>query len=95
MSIEEAEYPIHNKFELCLIANERAKKLISGAKTNLGDNKKPTITALEEIKQNLINIEELRKIIINGEKADEPNISPEIKQSTQESFELEEETEFY
>ena len=73
---EDLGYGINNRFQLCLVANERAK-IISGAKTTL-DEKKAQILASEEIKQNLVNVDEIKKIIIEGEKTDEALVSEEI-----------------
>jgi DNA-directed RNA polymerase omega subunit len=92
---EELGYGASNRFELCLIAHERAKKLISGAKTTLDEKRKPAMIALEEIERNLVSFDELKKIIIEGEKEDDTAVSDEAKKSTNESFSLEEEKEFY
>jgi len=96
MSKEVKENEITNKFELCLIANERAKKLAAGVKTTLDNNLKAPIIALKEIEENLVDINELRKIIVEGEKhEDTDNNEDEISDNTQAAFLLEDEKEFY
>ena len=70
---------VPNRFDLCLLANQRAKKILSGAQTTLNEKEKPTVLALREIASKLVSPEELAKSIINNNGA---NITEEKQEQT-------------
>jgi DNA-directed RNA polymerase subunit omega len=62
LTVEDCLDNVENRFELVLIASERARQLAMGAESLVPeDNDKPTVMALREIAENLINKEILKQ----------------------------------
>ncbi|WNC68321.1 DNA-directed RNA polymerase subunit omega [Thalassotalea nanhaiensis] len=59
VTVEDAVDKVGNRFDLVLIASRRARQIATGGKDALVDieNDKPTVLALREIEQDLINEE--------------------------------------
>lgn len=57
VTVEDAVEKVGNRFDLVLIAARRARQIATGGKEPLVEveNDKPTVLALREIEQNLIN----------------------------------------
>ncbi|WP_371187250.1 DNA-directed RNA polymerase subunit omega [Thalassotalea maritima] len=57
VTVEDAVEKVGNRFDLILIASRRARQIATGGKDPLVEveNDKPTVLALREIEQNLIN----------------------------------------
>jgi DNA-directed RNA polymerase subunit omega len=66
ITVEDCVEVVPNRFELCLIASNRAKAILSGSNTNLDRKEKPAVIALREIANDLIDVEAQRKNIINS-----------------------------
>jgi DNA-directed RNA polymerase subunit omega len=66
VTVEDCITVIPNRFELCLIANNRAKSILSGAATTLNKKEKPSVIALREIAEYLIDIENIRKNVVRN-----------------------------
>ena len=65
VTVEDCVLSVPNRFELCLIASKRAKNIISGAHSDLSyTGEKPTVLALREIGENLIDVENVRESIL-------------------------------
>lgn len=65
VTVEDCVLSVPNRFELCLIASKRARNIISGAHTELSDStEKPTVVALREIGENLIDVQAVREDIL-------------------------------
>jgi DNA-directed RNA polymerase subunit omega len=63
ITVEDCVTVVPNRFELCLVASNRAKSILSGAPTVLDRNEKPAVIALREVADNLIDIETVKKNI--------------------------------
>lgn len=65
LTVEDCLDYVDNRFDLVLVATRRARQLAMGADPLLPvDNDKPTVLALREIAENLINEEVLTQAII-------------------------------
>jgi DNA-directed RNA polymerase subunit omega len=64
VTVEDCVLVVPNRFELCLIANNRAKSILSGAATSLNKKEKPSVIALREIAEGLVDVENVRKNIV-------------------------------
>jgi len=65
LTVEDCLDHVDNRFELVLIAAKRARQLAMGADPLVPvDNDKPTVLALREIAENLINDEVLEEKIV-------------------------------
>jgi DNA-directed RNA polymerase subunit omega len=64
VTVEDCVLVVPNRFELCLIANNRAKSILSGAATSLNKKEKPSVIALREIAEGLVDVENVRKNVI-------------------------------
>ncbi len=83
VTVEDCVRIIPNRFKLCLIANNRAKSILSGANTTLDINEKPSVIALREIAEGLVNIDQIETNIIesvqNTSYIEDGNVSIEEK----------------
>ncbi|MEG3765179.1 DNA-directed RNA polymerase subunit omega [Alteromonas sp. 14N.309.X.WAT.G.H12] len=63
VTVEDAVDKVGNRFDLVLVAARRARQLATGGKESLVDaqNDKPTVTALREIEQGLVNADTLEQ----------------------------------
>ncbi len=77
VTVEDCILKVPNRFELVLLASQRARDLSSGAEETLErDNDKNPVVALREIAEETVQVEELRDDLIFGLQkyvdADEP-----------------------
>lgn len=58
VTVEDAVEAIGNRFDLIMVASKRARQLATGGKDAMvdWDNDKPTVVALREIEENLVNV---------------------------------------
>lgn len=66
ITVEDCVKIVPNRFELCLIASNRAKSILSGAPTALQHKEKPAVIALREIADALVDVEHVRKNIVHS-----------------------------
>ncbi len=67
VTVEDCVLSVPNRFELCLVASKRARNIISGASSELeGTGEKPTVLALREIGENLIDIDNVKEGILTA-----------------------------
>lgn len=66
ITIEDCVKTVPNRFELCLIASNRAKSILSGSSTSYDRKEKPSVIALREIADNQIDVDLQRQNIINN-----------------------------
>ena len=65
LTVEDCLDHVENRFELVLVATKRARQLAMGADPLVPlENDKPTVLALREIAENLINDEVLEEAVI-------------------------------
>ena len=65
LTVEDCLENVDNRFELVLIAARRARQIAMGADPLVPlDNDKPTVLALREIAENLINSETIEEEVI-------------------------------
>ena len=65
LTVEDCLDHVDNRFELVLVATKRARQLAMGADPLVPvDNDKPTVLALREIAENLINDEVLEEAVV-------------------------------
>jgi len=68
VTVEDCVTIIPNRFELCLVANNRAKSILAGAGTSLDGTEKPSVIALREIAEGLVDVDQVRKNITESTK---------------------------
>lgn len=75
VTVEDCLENVNNRFDLVMIASKRARQIATGGKEPLvkEDSDKPTVIALREIKENLVNDDILRET--DEDEAFEPEIS--------------------
>ena len=67
VTVEDCVEKIPNRYELLLVAAQRAKDIASGSPINLDrDNDKNSVVALREIAENKVNIEDLQRSLVMG-----------------------------
>ncbi len=66
VTVEDCVTVVPNRFELCLIASNRAKSILSGASTTLDRNEKPAVIALREIADGLVDVDHVKENIIRA-----------------------------
>lgn len=71
VTVEDCVLVVPNRFDLCLVASNRAKSILSGAATAFDRKEKPAVIALREVADNAVDVENVRK-----------NISRNIRHST-------------
>ena len=73
ITVEDCVDIVNNRFELCLIASNRAKSILSGSATTLDRSvdkrEKPAVIALREIGDGIIDVELIRKNIVKSIKS--------------------------
>lgn len=71
ITVDDCLKHVDNRFHLVLLASERARNLELGASDALVEveNDKPTVVALREIAEGLINDGNVKKLIRNPEEA--------------------------
>jgi len=63
VTVEDCVTVVPNRFELCLIASNRAKSILSGAATELNNKEKPSVIALREVAEKSVDIDHVRQNI--------------------------------
>ncbi len=67
VTVEDCVEKIPNRYELLLVAAQRAKDIASGSPINLDrDNDKNSVVALREIAESKVNIEDLQRSLVMG-----------------------------
>lgn len=67
VTVEDCVEKLPNRFELVMVAAQRARKIGSGASLTLDrDNDKNPVVALREIAEGTVDIEDLKEEIIRG-----------------------------
>jgi DNA-directed RNA polymerase subunit omega len=66
VTVEDCVIVVKNRFELCLIASNRAKSILSGAATRMSRKEKPAVIALREIAEGLVDVESIRQNIVRS-----------------------------
>ena len=66
ITVEDCVRVVPNRFELCLIASNRAKAILSGAPTSLDRKEKPSVISLREIADGLADVENIRGNILSA-----------------------------
>jgi DNA-directed RNA polymerase subunit omega len=66
ITVEDCVTVVTNRFELCLIASNRAKSILSGAATSLNRKEKPAVIALREIAEGLIDVDNVKNNIVRS-----------------------------
>ncbi len=70
ITVEDCVNIVSNRFELCLIASNRAKSILSGSATTLdasvNKKEKPSVIALREIGDGLIDVDMIRSNIVKN-----------------------------
>ncbi|MCE3254626.1 MAG: rpoZ [Rickettsiaceae bacterium] len=66
VTVEDCVLVVPNRFELCLIASDRAKSILSGAATNLDRKEKPAVISLREVAAKDVDVENVRKNIVRN-----------------------------
>ncbi len=66
ITVEDCVTVVPNRFELCLVASNRAKSILSGALTTLDRKEKPAVISLREIAEGLVDIEGVRNSIVRS-----------------------------
>ena len=66
ITVEDCVTVVPNRFELCLVASNRAKSILSGASTSLDRKEKPAVIALREIADSLVDVEQIKKNIVRS-----------------------------
>src|SRR6187200_2766387 len=86
VTVEDCVVKIPNRFELVLLAAQRAREVVSGAPLTVerDDDKNPVI-ALREIAEETIPLEGLRDSLVRGMQKhveiDEPEETPDLEQT--------------
>ena len=66
VTVEDCVLIVPNRFDLCLVASNRAKSILSGAATTFNRKEKPAVIALREVADEVIDVENIRKNIIRN-----------------------------
>ena len=66
ITVEDCVTVVPNRFELCLVASNRAKSILSGSGTTLDRKEKPAVIALREIAEGLVDVENVKKNIVRS-----------------------------
>ena len=95
ITVEDCVDKFPSRFELVLVASQRARKLHSGEDPTVSkDNDKNTVIALREIAESTLSIQEMKENLIEEYQtvtiADEENENLELESSGQENNEISE-----
>ncbi len=66
ITVEDCVTVVPNRFELCLVASNRAKSILSGSSTSLDVREKPAVIALREIAEHLVDVEAIKRNIVRS-----------------------------
>lgn len=100
ITVEDCVTVVPNRFELCLIASNRAKSILSGSNTTLDRKEKPAVIALREIADELVDVNSIRKNIVRSIKnrgvveiiSDNSEISQAMSEESESNFALKDNT---
>jgi DNA-directed RNA polymerase subunit omega len=86
VTVEDCVVKVPNRFELVLVAAQRAREITSGAPLSVDrDNDKNPVVALREIADDTIELDHLQESLIRGMQKhvemDEPEEAPELEQT--------------
>ena len=86
VTVEDCVVKVPNRFELVLLAAQRAREITSGAPLSLDrDDDKNPVVALREIAEESIGLDNLQNALIKGMQKhvemDEPEEAPELEQT--------------
>jgi DNA-directed RNA polymerase subunit omega len=66
ITVEDCVTVVTNRFELCLVASNRARSILSGADTKMDRKEKPAVIALREIADKVINVDVVKNNIMSA-----------------------------
>jgi DNA-directed RNA polymerase subunit omega len=66
ITVEDCVTVVPNRFELCLVASNRAKSILSGAGTTLDRREKPAVISLREIADGLVDVDGVKRNIVRS-----------------------------
>jgi len=86
VTVEDCVVKVPNRFELVLLAAQRAREITSGAPLSLDrDNDKNPVVALREIADETIELDRLKESVVRGMQKhveiDEPEEAPDLEQA--------------
>jgi DNA-directed RNA polymerase subunit omega len=86
VTVEDCVVKVPNRFELVLLAAQRAREITSGAPLSLDrDNDKNPVVALREIADTTIDLDHLKDSVVRGMQKhveiDEPEEAPDLEQT--------------
>src|SRR5215204_710769 len=86
VTVEDCVVKVPNRFELVLLAAQRAREITSGAPLTLDrDNDKNPVVALREIADTTIELDHLKDSVVRGMQKhveiDEPEEAPDLEQT--------------
>ncbi len=70
VTIEDCLKYVDNRFELVLLASQRARDLLAGAEATVDSNEREIVTSLREIEQGKLDIDNLRVNLVRGIRID-------------------------
>ena len=86
VTVEDCVVKVPNRFQLVLLAAQRAREITSGAPLSLDrDDDKNPVVALREIAEDTIQLDHLQEVLVRGMQKhvemDEPEEAPELEQT--------------
>jgi len=86
VTVEDCVVKVSNRFELVLLAAQRAREITSGAPLSLdSDDDKNPVVALREIAEDTVQLDHLQESLVRGMQKhvemDEPEEAPELEQT--------------
>jgi len=86
VTVEDCVVKVPNRFELVLMAAQRAREITSGAPLSLDrDDDKNPVVALREIAEDTVGLDHLQESLVRGMQKhvemDEPEEAPELEQT--------------
>jgi DNA-directed RNA polymerase subunit omega len=66
ITVEDCVTVVPNRFELCLVASNRAKSILSGSATTLDRKEKPAVISLREIAEGMVDVENVKRNIVRS-----------------------------
>jgi DNA-directed RNA polymerase subunit omega len=86
VTVEDCVVRVPNRFELVLLAAQRAREISSGAPLSIDrDDDKNPVVALREIADDTVSLDHLKESVVRGMQKhvemDEPEEAPELEQS--------------
>lgn len=100
ITVEDCVTVVPNRFELCLVASNRAKSILSGAATTLDRKEKPAVISLREIADHLVDVDNVKENIVRSIKnrgivevsAEDAQISEAIAEESESTMVLKDNT---